>query len=113
MLYSSISIDTVTDLLCSCIKSVTGKMFSITLAMTATSLSVFPKLPADVVRKRRNRRRRSQRRKNATGTVTLGSKTTTTLSGEGRCGRSGSKSDIKDYAPSFVKQTKRNRDVSA
>ena len=74
--------------------------------------AVFAKLPLEVIKKRRNRRRRAERRKKATGTVTLGSRTTTTLSGEGRCGRSGSESDIKDYAPSFVKQTKRNRDVS-
>ena len=52
---------------------------------------------ADLKKELRNRRRRARTRKLATGTVTLGSRTTTTESGEGPCGRSGSESDIREY----------------
>ena len=45
----------------------------------------------------RNRRRRARNRRAAQDMVTLGSRTTTTESGQGHCGRSGSESDIREY----------------
>ena len=59
----------------------------------------------------RNRRRRAKTRKEATVTVTLGSETTTTESGQGRCGRSGSESDVDEYER-WVKRDVSDLDVS-
>ena len=61
----------------------------------------------------RNRRRRAKTRKQAkdTDNITLGSRTTTTDSGEGHCGRSGSESDVRQYE-TWAHRDKSDKDVS-
>lgn len=65
----------------------------------------------DLKRALKNRRLRAKRRKTSKGSVTLGSRTTTTESGEGHCGRSGSESDVREYEL-WAKRDKGDCDVS-
>ena len=71
-------------------------------------------LTNELKRQIRNRRRRARTRRAAAAEdmVTLGSRTTTTESGQGHCGRSGSESDIREYEL-WVHRDRGDFDVSA
>ena len=89
----------------------TASLCAVTTALCTAHLllSELNKISQEV----RNRRRRAKTRKQAkdSDNITLGSRTTTTDSGEGHCGRSGSESDIREYE-TWAHRDKSDKDVS-